>query len=296
MCHESELGTVDKNDSHIDLNDFIGNAINDLCTKHDWMITRDKEIFSLMIECENLQEARLVYELLDRFFYIHEEERNEGYDGMARFIVEKANNCPQEILLLAMTKERDPDSGQKVLHDLRTFLIHHGMPEHKRDNQMWSLPKKKYSNVRTIFIVDEFVGSGKTIKNRVRHIRRELPEVENIYFSVLAGMQSSINALQSEGIDIYCHYPLKKGITEEYNCDTIVSKVRTMFTLENHLKRNVGTRDIKEFSFGYGHAQSLVAFGMYNIPNSVFPLFWWPEHSSNGKRKRLFIRDEDGLN
>lgn len=144
-------------------------------------------------------------------------------------------------------------------------------------------------------VVDEFTGSGKTIISRAKEIITNRPNIEEVHFCLLAGMSSTLDFIRDnfhsdQRIKIYCHYTLRKGLDDYYEGNVLKEKTSRMLNMESRLAKSVYTKELSEYSLGYGNAQSLIAFGKYNIPNSVFPIFWWPENNRN-KRKTLFIRD-----
>ena len=44
----------------------------------------------------------------------------------------------------------------------------------------------------------------------------------------------------------------------------------------------------KRYKFGYEKSESLFVLENSNIPNNVFPVFWWP-FNLEGERKRITI-------
>lgn len=278
-----------------ELSDYISTSVAELCSRHDWLIPKTIPLFRLYDECDDIDEASLISEMLGHFFMIREPERYEGYHGMARYI--KSVYIPDKTLIVAMTRDSDADSGQKVLNEIRTFIAMQKIRNVTYLNRFDALSPKKHLKYENIIIVDEFLGSGKTARKRVEDTRKTLTHVRQVHLCLLAGMGSSVrhvrHSLTSED-RIYCHYQLKKGIRENYRGEGLVERTRTMIRLEKILSPVIGTKELKEYSFGYGNAQSLVAFGDYNIPNSVFPIFWWP--NDDHSRDTLFIRIEDGIN
>lgn len=268
-------------------------TVMSLCERHDWLVNKTDKLMNLIDECQNEEEVRLVEELLDRFLIIKEKERDEAYDAMADYI----NSVVQDgnSLIVAMTRGSSPDSGQKVVSELRTFLAYRGLRKIYKLNRFDYLSRKRFKDFDNFIIVDEFVGSGKTIRNRIQDLRNMFPKA-NIHFCMMAGMEANISDIQKDmesNEHIFCHYKLKKGIFGHYIGSELIDKTMTMVRLERRLDSVVGKKDIYEYSFGYGNAQSLVGFGQYNIPNSVFPIFWWPNRDFG--RLTLFIRDEDGF-
>lgn len=275
------------------MEELKASVVMSLCEKHAWLAKRAKELFNLINECQSRNEIILVQELLNKFLIINDEERNAGYEAMADYISRAAKNGKS--LMVAMTRGKNPDSGQKVISELRTYLAERGHRKLLKINRFDVLSVKKYKGYDTFIVVDEFVGSGKTILSRERDLRNMFPE-SYIHFCMLAGMGSNITEIEGQmhcNTHLFCHYKLRKGILGYNSGDELIEKTSTMVKLEQRLESPVGNKDIYDYNFGYGNAQSLIGFGRYNIPNSVFPIFWWP--NKDLQRPTLFIRDEEGF-
>ena len=79
---------------------------------------------------------------------------------------------------------------------------------------------------------------------------------------------------------------LKKGISDFYHEEDLEIKKNIMLTLESKLLKG---RKSDYFPFGYKKSESLFSIESYNIPNNVFPIFWW-EKTENGYRNTMFKR------
>lgn len=228
------------------LKEYVSNSMISLCTKHKWLIPKTENLFHLYSECSRLDEAELVTELLDRFTMIKEDERNEGYCLMADYI--SSVFIPNETLIVAMTKSGSPDSGQKVLTELRTFLVERGIRTDNYLNRFDNLSFKKHGKFKQIIVVDEFLGSGKTLSQRVREINGIFPLIKSVHFCLLAGMSHTIRLLEEDlpaNVKVFCHYKLKRGIWGYNSGLDLIEKTTTMINLEGRLSQLIGTKKLR---------------------------------------------------
>lgn len=92
--------------------------------------------------------------------------------------------------------------------------------------------------------------------------------------------------------DIECYSPLilKKGISDYFESDEAENYKREITMLENKFEPNCNNMHIAAYSLGYAQSEAIFTFESYNIPDNVFPIFWWPEIKPRTKRRLLFKR------
>ena len=81
---------------------------------------------------------------------------------------------------------------------------------------------------------------------------------------------------------------LNKGITEQLDGEEKSEAVKNMKSLEKKLGGRLNGKFFP--TFGYERSESLYAIEPYNIPNNVFPIFWWPKYKNRKYRKTIFKR------
>ena len=86
------------------------------------------------------------------------------------------------------------------------------------------------------------------------------------------------------GVELYAYFNLKKGIDSIENDEERGNATKTMQELEEKLNHP------DRYRFGFENSQSLFALGSINIPNNVFPIFWWPGTKDGEERKTIFNR------
>jgi hypothetical protein len=100
-------------------------------------------------------------------------------------------------------------------------------------------------------------------------------------------MEDGLNAIRSAGFDVFGANILKKGISSYFTGALFRAAVKRMFRLESRLAQVVDENRLQ--NFGWGHSEALYGMEHGNVPNNVFPIFWWPE-TRDGKRRQTLLR------
>ena len=87
---------------------------------------------------------------------------------------------------------------------------------------------------------------------------------------------------------------MHKGISGRYRKEELLKRIWSMRYLESQLGSESGETKLKDNSWGYGHAEALYCRQFGNIPNSVFPIFWWNKNIDGSERKSVFTRVQHG--
>ncbi len=156
-------------------------------------------------------------------------------------------------------------------------------------------------------LIDQFIGTGDTMANKARYVDDRAREVEqllkikvelNLYIFSVAAMAFAREQLEAFGATYergkFMYDPdieLAKGISEKFAAEDVPDKIDLMKNLEAQLDRDPALYNMEEFpSLGYGESEALFAIAKENVPNSVFPIFWWRYLNSGNSRKTLFTR------
>ena len=276
--------------------DFF-NRICLLITQHPWILQKQEQFYALLGEFQTKAERSLFLDLLDDYCVVEESSLKWLLEGMARFISERTSQSNYTIVS-AFTRSREPDSGQVIVQLLKPYL---SMLEANRYSLINSLDKitdevKKHPETDCIVLVDETVGSGRTLDNQLKYIKG-LDRLKDklILVCVVAAIESNIKTVIGgySDVDLHCPLLLKKGITERYNGTSRISAVETMKLMESKLAVEVKGHKLEKYSFGYGGAEMLYAHLDWNAPNSMFPIFWWPQNKKGKNRHTIFFRSLD---
>ncbi|WP_051880741.1 phosphoribosyltransferase-like protein [Buttiauxella noackiae] len=266
-----------------------------LTSKQPWLDGKEDILEHLLFEeCQKDETRELLIDLIQRFEFLDNDRYLYLMRQIALEIVTEPNLYEQSTLITAMSIGNDADSGQAIIYSLKALLQEQQWINHKSINDaMQSLKTfKRNAPLRDIIIVDEFVGSGKTVIGRVRTIKEQFKDANitdyTIRVKTLAATEKGISNITSEGIEISSQVVIKKGISDYYEKDVAQIKIDQMLELECLLSRSYNGRELP--TLGYGEAEALYYRKDINLPNSVFPIFWWSEYLNKKSRRTLLVR------
>lgn len=251
-----------------------------------------EELFDL---CDNEEQRGLVKNLLIDFSEMNDEVFNLCLLDMRDAIISKGFPL-EDCLVVAMAHDHLADSSQEVLQSIKMPLGMKGFPISNFCNRFDHCWGKKFKDkYHHYFIIDDFVGSGSTVLNHKIEFEKLTKDKEyTLHFVVAAGMEYAIENLRNQGIDIHCSYTMKKGISGKYANGMLQHKLQIMSDLESKLATTINETQLSEHHLGYGQTESLFCRRHRNIPNNVFPLFWWKQYAENKARIPLFTRIQEG--
>jgi len=265
--------------------------IFDLIKKHKWLLERDDELKELLCECEDTETQMLVCKLLHEFKYLYNDNYYDAISQIANKITTKWGLKEKTTQIVAFTENAyEADSALKIIYDLKIKIGEQGWKDVSYVNR-YGACSKKIETSPDIVLVDEFIGSGKTVINRITNIKNNLKGHRfTIRVAVVSAMQNAILRFMDNVNDIFVVHELKKGISDNYTGVDFIRRCRQMIKLENNLKQQI--KDTFYPRFGYGKAQALYARENGNAPNSVFPVFWWQEDKNGTTRNTILKRVE----
>lgn len=265
-------------------------------SKHLW--TNDAAIVDMINQCRNEEDYALVSEL---FHQLNENiiDNAKCYDLLYEMaVVIKKNEIEgNQTALCVMRRREDPnaDGSQAIVNELKMAMTIAG--DFKLGytaicfEDIERLYKKGY---RHFVVVDDFIGSGKTVNARYNYFLNRHLTNATISFYFLAGMAKGISYCKNRRIPVYCCKIMHKGIHGHYEKEELLRNIRSMRYFESLLSQESGSTKLKENSFGYGQAEALYCRQFGNIPNSVFPIFWWNRNKDGSKRQSVFTRVQNG--
>ena len=101
-------------------------------------------------------------------------------------------------------------------------------------------------------------------------------------------MKFAEEVLESLDVDYFSVHWLNKGISELVSGEKKEVATKSMEELEKKLQKRYQGKKLP--NFGYKRSESLFALESNNIPNNVFPIFWWPFLKGGVSRKTIFKR------
>ncbi len=267
----------------------------DLLLIQPWLIDKQEVLEHLLYkECSSHKARELLIELIKRFEFLDNDRYQILMRQIAREIVADPHLHEQSTLIAAMSVGSGADSGQAIIYSLKTLLPEQKWWKHTLVNDALHAFKTFTRNapLKDIILVDEFIGTGQTVIGRVKTIQAQFSgsKIEDftIQVKVLAATEAGIKNIEAEGIKITAQVIIKKGITDYYNEQAAEEKKQVMLKLEGILSKDFSGREMP--TMGYGQAEALYYRKDTNLPNSVFPIFWWAEYSNKKPRDTLLIR------
>lgn len=269
----------------------------ELYKKQPWLLEKEEHLLELINLCDTNDHKDLIVNLLNAFKYLSSKDLNNYYNYITDKIINKTGFDENRTQIASITIDDDADSSQRVLNDIKVPLFKKGWINVKTVNRFNDIPKNYKKGKNQIILIDEFIGSGKTIKGRIKNINEWLKGDFDLKFCFVAGMDYGINIIENYGYEVYCPLRLPKGISERYVGAYKNNAIQRMKALEEKLAQQIDKHFIETFTLGYNDTQALYSlescFG--NTPNSVFPILWWPRYFNDSPRNTLLTRVEQGL-
>lgn len=270
------------------LNPVIIDQIISKTEKLPWIRRLIEGYIELLNLCENDDEKKLVDRLLDNFIVLDTQKLADSLQKIKDHLVDTFDIKSNNTMFYAFSDNKTADGSQFVIQAFKNkFEFDEGWREKNFSNSLLEINNhnSKYTN---IFLIDDFIGTGTTTHSKYTYAKKVLDEKKISYALLeviaIAGMEFSKILLDSEKVPFYCSYFLKKGISEVYPPNEVAKNIAIMKDLESRLNQKRGK---KYFPLGFGQSESLFAIEGINIPNNVFPVFWWP-NGIDGLRKTIF--------
>lgn len=270
--------------------------VEDFCTltrlhlEHEWLQYEPDALFELWCLSDNDDQKNLIEFLIKNFSYIDTRKLSEGCKLIASNIELSWSLLPNDTFLVATCDDRKPDGSQSLIQSLKNkFSINW-----KESNFYNSLPigANEVPNGSNLILVDDFIGTGDTITRKINYVRSvfEKKGFSDVKIKIvsLAAMNFSKDTLNSLDTDYFSVHWLSKGINELIEEGERSSATQSMELLEKKLKKQYHGKTLP--NFGYKRSESLFALETANVPNNVFPIFWWPFLKGGGARKTIFKR------
>lgn len=261
--------------------------------RKDFLEGKDLELADLFRLCDSDSQRELIASLLDRFFYLDGQRYGRLLRDMAQYI-KQLNYKAEEMAIIAFVEKEEIDSSLEVLQCLKVPLAMEFDPSPKINPHFNSISNLYKQGIRHFVAVDEFMGTGVTVKNRYENfLKKNLPDA-TINFCVLTGMESAVGMLTAKGVPVKVFKILRKGISDYYEGTALVQSSSDMKALESKLADQINKTNLAKHSFGFLKSESLYYKENGNIPNNVFPIFWWKKLKNQTNRRTLFTRVQNG--
>lgn len=257
---------------------------------------KDLSLLELYRFCDNEEQRQLLEELILRFNFLDSDKYPCFLNDVVKCICGFGYK-EEESALVAFCHDYSADSSQVVLNDLKVPMAMAGYCHIKTINRFERI-LKEYNNskgrIKHFIAVDEFVGSGHTLALRLKEFKDHGFPDATIDFVFLAGMSDAVLMAKEQGASVYAVHEMKKGISGFYQGDELQHKRDIMLSLEGKLAPVINNTLLTDHSLGYHGSEALFCRQDKNVPNNVFPVFWWKEDDGGRKRNTIFVRVQDG--
>lgn len=286
----------------------ISEKIFHLGVKNKWLPSLHGSVTSMLMDCASIEDIDIICELINNFTFLTSTEMHETYlRGISHMKIEWELDPNETLLMAVANSSEEPDSSHAMSQGMKATLargdwtatIRPSMNHLNRD-----LKKQRYKN---IVLIDQFIGTGNTIKGKIKFVNDRVAEVEanegikvdyNLYVYSVASMESSRVLIEAAGeaascdkFSFFSQFELPKGISDSFPADQVADKIDRMLAMESDLDQDPAKYNMVEFpSLGFGQAEALFAIEHENIPNSVFPIFWWKYLNNGSLRQTPFVR------
>lgn len=259
-----------------------------IASTYPWIEKRLDEYEELRSFCETEEQRDLIYEMIKNFTYLSISDMKKEILNIVSYIEEKGCT-PEDTIFYAFSDDRESDSSQAFLYYMKTiFPTEKGW---KGENFCGNIVKIKEHSTKykNVFLVDDFSGSAQKVKNKYNFAIREIQKLKHncsIEVILLASMNIAEEIIENRKIPYFSVMSLKRGLSDYFINDDLQNKSELMLQLEQKLKH---TPQCRYFPFGKDKCEALFYIDEFNIPNNVFPIFWW-EKTLQGIRNTMFTR------
>ncbi|KII31758.1 hypothetical protein [Pseudomonas fluorescens] len=269
------------------------NTVFTLLARQPWLGAKHQELVHMLFdECQCERSREMLINIVSGFFYLSGDQYNRALDSLAQEVVAQ-EDYKLKSQVVAMAVDSGADSSHEVLYNLKFVFSALGWLDFKGVS-LSTAAYKTYTRTgrNNIVVVDDFVGSGKTVINRHKLITSQFKDNKvtdyTISFKVLVSTQAGLQAVRDEGIAITAQHEIKKAIDDVYPEQVAAEYRALMLALEDGLSKEYGGREMP--SLGYNGAQAAFCRERANTPNSVFPIFWWPFKTNLDARMTILLR------
>lgn len=262
-----------------------------LALEFPWICKREEAMLELWESTGNDEnQKRLIEYLIHQFLYVDSDMSLEFCQQIKEQITQVWGLKPYNTLITAACDNSKPDGSQLMIQKMKNHFPF-GWHEFDFVNSLPEALYKLHSN-DCLVICDDFIGTGNTLTRKISYANKVISEQGlmnvQLYVVAFAAMAFSQDVASGWQCPVYsCRY-LPKGITETLTGDRQNVAIHIMQEMEEMLKPYIGMQRLPHF--GYKQSESLYNYEDDNIPNNVFPLFWWKKYKDNRFRLPMFRR------
>lgn len=231
-------------------------------------------LYELWEFADNDVQKELLEFLIDNFSYVGSDKFREACKSIAYQIESEWELSPQNTIITAICDNSEPDGSQFLLQAIKNKLF--GGWKDALYNAITTAAHNASSNSNFV-IIDDFIGTGDKVTRKIKYVYDTFTKIGvkdvKVYVCSLAAMSFSKQVIESSTESMYSYMYLSKGISELAPEDKRDIYFSAMISLEDYL--HWSKKQNKRFSLGYMKSEALFSLESTNVPNNVFPIFWW---------------------
>lgn len=282
----------------VEYTDFDYESLCELYYKNQWLRheTNSEGLKNLWFESESKPEKIVLKRLLNNFTYIKQEDAKSKTKKVLEDCIKNWKLSPNDTIFIAFKIEEFADGSSIALNFIRPILS--DIDEDWRGEKFFGdihRGKRRFGDVdlKNVVLVDDFVGTGGTAKNRIEYVRAEILRKNqnlNIFVYSLGGMIQGKKKIETCSIPYSTTYQVDKGTNLAFPSLFRPFSRFIITRMENNLSKGKGKITLEKFTLGYEKSEALYAWNIFNIPNNNYPIFWWNRYKGETKRTTLFNR------
>jgi hypothetical protein len=259
----------------------------------NWLSDETEAFGCLWDICDSTRQKNLVVDLLKRTRVLTSRDLKLICRKIADKIINDWDLKSQDTFIIAITNSNEADGAQSFISILKRAFS--GIPNWKEKNFLNKIGAiQEISSNSNVILLDDFIGTGKTIQRRVKWVQDKIEEMGKFEIRLkiisIAAMKFAEPILKDLTIEYFIPILLKKGISEFYQNEELSNAILDMESLENKLASKYNKKALKVFNFGYRKSETLYALEASSVPNNVFPIFWWSKLANGKPMKTIFGR------
>lgn len=261
--------------------------IYSLFAKKGWVTQANHEVVferfcHLLMNLDQEDKRDLIFELAENYNWISSNEYSARLTNVLKKVEDDKLESCKKIIVFPIMKPEDEDnvkSGHSILYlirGLKPFIEKYNNVKIEELTRYEDITQDVFTPSATdlFFLVDDFIGSGETIKITLKEILKNRNiKRENINIVTVACQQAAIDFAKDFGFSIYYDHLEKKGITDNNDSTVANEKISIMLDIEKMIPEG------RMFSLGYNQSEALIT--LIRTPDNTFPIFW-KEHKVKG--------------
>lgn len=293
MNKTTKIQDLPKSTNIIDKNSFL--KIYELLKDHYWIEDEYEAFIELWNLCDYEQQQELIISLLRKFTFLNSRDLTKYCKDISDQICDNWKISNKSTKIVALSDNKRPDGSQFIIQAIKNkFSSREKWTEDNFRNSLTSIGEASYQlrNNQTLILIDDFIGTGKTVERKVLWLKGKINEKQKsgvkIFLISVACMEFALDKINKLDIVFYSPLILKKGITDFFKNEDIKLYFEHMINIESKLQPFFKGEPLP--SLGHGKSESLFAIEGINVPNNVFPVFWWPLLKGEIERNTIFKR------